>query len=114
MKIRSNELNDSKLYLTNLLNVVCHNIENIEETRSTLSPQLQALSHKLDEVYDTFNKGFSIEIQILNHLANTVFKKSSDMRTVIKAFIAYNSADPDSFCIPGDTFIKSYGKKREE
>lgn len=99
---------NQKYDLTNLLYVVCHSIENKEETRSMLSPQLQTLSHKLDKLYDTFNKDFSVEIQILNYLLNNVFRRPSDMKMMIKAFIAYNSAQPNEFHIPGNTFIDKF------
>lgn len=79
-----------------------------------LSPRLQILSHKLDKLYNTFNKDSSIEIQTLNYLLNTVFRRPSDMKTVIKAFIAYNSAYPNEFHIPGNAFIDKFSKKEEK
>lgn len=99
---------NSKFYLTNLLNVVCHNVCNVEEVRSTLTPQLRVLSHKLDKLYDTFNKDFSVEIQVLNYMLSNVFRRPSDMKTVIKAFIAYNSAYPNYFGIPSNAFIDRF------
>lgn len=101
----SNRLNHYKNRLIYILNIACHSVYNYDDCRNDLNEQERKIADDLDRRYYDFNKDSSVQLQMLNYLNNNVYKRDSDMKTVIKAFINHNSADPNWFFVPSDEYV---------
>lgn len=103
----NNRQNDVKNVLVYILNFASHSVWYRNDLLDTLDKPSRDIAIKLDDLHDDFNKDNTVQLQMLNYLDSNVYRRKSDMKNMIKAFISYNSSNPEIFNIPPDSYINS-------
>lgn len=103
MNNRAIEMKNRLMYM---LFIACHDVYNYDDCRKELSEQENRIVDELDKRYYEFDKDSSVQLQMLNYMDTYIYKRDSIMKRVIKAFIYNNSAYPEYFFIPSDSYVK--------